>query len=176
MNPSYWIASTQCWQSIDRLWHLFLSRATVRSSTETATGPLKVIVSAVSHFSTLELIGEFATPDQDIFGNPIQLGTRVRSFNLATLLNDGRIYGMETGAPPRIVWTLWRAKWSPLARSWTKVALDTRSKLLGNAMAPRGVDTSDVCYGRGHLAYPPLNDTPKSSGRVTFGVVAISPP
>lgn len=68
----------------------------MRSSTETATGPLKVIVSAVSHFSTLELIGEFATPDQDIFGNPIQLGTRVRSFNLATLLNDGRIYGMDT--------------------------------------------------------------------------------
>jgi hypothetical protein len=68
----------------------------VKSSPEIATEPLKVIVSAVSHFSTPALIGEFATPDQDIFGNPIQLGTRVRSFNLATLLNDGRIYGMDT--------------------------------------------------------------------------------
>jgi hypothetical protein len=57
-------------------------------------------MSAVTLSSTPELIEEYAKPDQDIFGNPIQVGTTVRSFNLATLLNDGRIYGMDTRITP----------------------------------------------------------------------------
>jgi hypothetical protein len=121
----------------------------VKSSPEIATEPLKVIVSAVSHFSTPELIGEFATPDQDIFGNPIQLGTRVCSFNLATLLNDGRIYGMDTRITASNRVDFIEGKVVATGEIVHEGCPRYTIQITRECHGAKGVDTSDVCYGLG---------------------------
>jgi hypothetical protein len=131
-------------------------------------------MSAVTLSSTPELIEEYAKPDQDIFGNPIQVGTMVRSFNLATLLNDGRIYGMETRITPSNRVDFVDGKVIAIGEIVHEGCPRYTIQITRECYGAKGVDTSDVCYGIGHLIHPLLNGTPKSLGGVTFGVVAIS--
>ncbi len=130
-------------------------------------------MSAVSLFSTPELIEEYAKPDQDIYGNPIQVGTTVRSFNLATLLNDGRIYGMDTRITPSNRVDFIEGKVIAIGEIVHEGCPRYTIQITRECYGAEGTDSSDVCYGVGHLVYPPLNGTPKSLGGVTFGVVAI---
>ena len=132
-------------------------------------------MSAVSLYSTPELIAEYAKPEQDIFGNMIQVGATVRSFNLATLLNDGRVYGMDTWitASNRVDFIEGKevATGAIVHEGCPRYTIQISRECYG----AEGVDTYDVCYGTGHLVYPPLNGTPKSLGVVTFRVVAVRP-
>jgi hypothetical protein len=130
-------------------------------------------MSAVSLFSTPELIEECARPDQDIYGNPIQVGTTVRSFNLATLLNDGRVYGMDTRITPSNRVDFIEGKVIAIGEIVHEGCRRYTIQITRECYGAEGIDGSDVCYGVGHLVNPPLNGTPKSLGGVTFGVVAI---
>ncbi|WP_262300220.1 hypothetical protein [Microvirga sesbaniae] len=132
-------------------------------------------MSAVSVYSTPELIAEYAKPKQDIFGNLIQVRATVRSFNLATLLNDGRVYGMDTRITASNRVDIIEGKEVATRAIVHEGCPRYTIRISRECYGAEGVDTYDVCYGTGHLVYPPLNGTPKSLGGVTFGVVALSP-
>lgn len=131
-------------------------------------------MSAVTLSSTPELIAEYAKPDQDIFGNSIKVGDVVRSFDLAVLLEDGQIYGMDTANRPGVRVDYIEGEVHAIGEIFLDGCPRYTIKITKECYGADGVDTSDVCYGKGHFVHPPLNGTPKSLGGVTFGVVAIA--
>jgi hypothetical protein len=130
-------------------------------------------MSAVTLSSTPELIAEYAKPDQDIFGNPIKVGDMVRSFDLAALLSDGRIYGMETANRSGVRVDYSEGRVQAIGEVFLDGCPRYTIQITKEYYGADGVDASDVCYGKGHFVHPPLNGTPKSTGGVTFGVVLI---
>jgi hypothetical protein len=121
---------------------------------------------------TEKMVEALAKPNQDIFGNRIVVGSKVRSFDHSMISNEGIILGMETEMTEKNRVQYIEGVVEAIGEEWVEGCKRYTIRVTKEVCYAYGKDYGSR-FSEGNMIHPPLNGTPSMFGSVCFGVVAI---
>ena len=112
------------------------------------------------------------TAERDVYGNPLEIGCRVRSFRAPFAFEDGRVAGLElrgerVGYMEGVLTAIGAVEHEGCRRY--SIEVEKRVSARGGDVEEETLSETDPWK----RINPPLNGTPTSMGEHTFGVVRL---